>query len=149
MNSSGELEKQYKILQLAIYCDVIPLILKEHNNLSLSKLMIFSYLIKKDNYYFKSIYDAKTKKNVTERLISLLSGDMERLFDSIQFILQALDLLSKNKIIKIIDECAFFNKDVKVPIEHRYEIRNFIHKSIEESRHISDEQFMKEVLGNV
>ena len=64
MNSSGELEKQYKTLQLAIYCDVIPLILKEHNNLSLSKLMIFSYLIKKDNYYFKSIYDAKTKKNV-------------------------------------------------------------------------------------
>lgn len=149
MNSSGELEKQYKILQLAIYCDVIPLILKEHNNLSLSKLMIFSYLIKKDNYYFKSIYDAKTKKNVTERLISLLSGDMERLFDSIQFILRALDLLSKNKIIKIIDGCVFFNKDGKVPIEHRYKISYFIHKSIEESRHISDEQFMKEVLGNV
>ena len=148
MNSSGELEKQYKILQLAIYCDVIPLILKEHNNLSISKLMIFSYLIKKDNYYFKSIYDAKTKKNVTERLISLLSGDMERLFDSIQFILR-LDLLSKNKIIKIIDGCAFFNKDDKVPIEHRYKISYFIHKSIEESRHISDEQFMKEVLGNV
>ena len=140
MNSSGELEKQYKILQLAIYCDVIPLILKEHNNLSISKLMIFSYLIKKDNYYFKSIYDAKTKKNVTERLIS---------FDSIQFILRALDLLSKNKIIKIIDRCAFFNKDGKVPIEHRYKISYFIHKSIEESRHISDEQFMKEVLGNV
>lgn len=102
MNRSEELEKQYKILQLAIYCDIIPLVLKEHNNLSISKLIIFSYLIKKDNYYFKSIYDSKTKKNITERLISLLSGDMERLFDSIQFILRALDLLSKNKIINII-----------------------------------------------
>ena len=42
------LKYEVEAIQISIYCDIIKQILRKHEELSLSKMLVFSYLIKND-----------------------------------------------------------------------------------------------------
>lgn len=47
------LKCESETIQVSIYCDIIKQILKRHKELSVSKMLVFSYLIKRDKFAFE------------------------------------------------------------------------------------------------
>ncbi len=144
-------KKEAEVIQLGIYVDIILNILKNHNSLSLTKTIVFSYIIKKDKFY-KTVYKSNNKKNVVNKAISLLTGEYEDFCVNVNYIIKSVHLLIKTNKIQIEDTILSLsmNSDSLFISKLNYcEESNFIKKAIESSKKISDKQFMKEVLANV
>ena len=109
------LELKAETIQISVYINIILNILQKHNELSLSKILFFSYLIKKQNFVPEKIYTAKNTREIVYKAISLVSGEY-------------------------VDYCA----NIQI-----YQESAFIGKAIEESKKMSEKQFMKEVISNV
>lgn len=141
------LKRKADAIQISIYCDVIMRILNKHNNLSISKMLVFSYLIKKDKFSMKNIYNANTSQDIIYKGLSLLSGDYEGFSDSIEYCIKAIHLLVQTNSIRLEDNIL-----IEIPNKKNilvYEESMFLEKVIEASKRMSDKQFMKEVTYNV
>ncbi|WP_461612091.1 hypothetical protein [Clostridium sp. Marseille-QA1073] len=139
-----------KVLAEAIilsgYCDIILGILQKHGQLSVNKILVFSYIIKKNKFNDKEIYSANNSKDILLKCISQLSGAFEDYCNSIEYILKAIHLLIQNDNLLIEGDQLKYNLK-----EHNtiYIESNFITKSIRESKKMTDRQFLKEVMHNV
>lgn len=143
-----ELNLEVEIIQTSIYCNVITMLLKEHNSLSLNKLIVFSYLLKKESLIPHPVFRSTNKKDIVNKYLSLLSGDLNNLFYSYQYILEAIHVLLRNEVIKL--NGVFITKTNKLDIENFvYKESDFTKKVIEKTKTMSDKQFMREVLSNV
>lgn len=139
---------QSEVLQIGIYCEVISRMLNEHNNLSLSKAVVFSYLIKKNKYESNRVYDGRHSVDLMYKSLSLLSGDFDGLSNSIGHILKSIHVLKSNGLIEFEDGNLKINS-FKNDGKSLYGENVFLKKAIEESRNISNKQFFKEVLRSV
>ena len=140
---------QTEALQLSIYCNIICQMLQTHRTLSIYKTLAFSYLIKQNKFIGTEIYTARNSKNVVYKGISFLSGDFDGFCNSIAFILKALHILIKNDMVHIEKDVLFLNGDANFKTDIIYEESNFMKKAIEESKSMTDRQFIKEVMFNV
>lgn len=144
----NDINKQTESIQLSIYCNIICQILKEHKALSICKIITFSYLMKQNRFLGGTIYTAKNTQDVVFKGLSLLSGDFEWFCKSVPYIIKALHILINNKLILLENDIlTLASNDVHFDII--YEENNFIKNVIEESKYMTDRQFMKEVTYNV
>ncbi|UAL54472.1 hypothetical protein [Metabacillus dongyingensis] len=139
---------QSETLQISIYCEVILNILQEHANLSLSKIVVFSYLVKKNKYESQRLYDGRHSADLMYKSLSLLSGDFDEFSNSIGLVLKSIHILKINGLIEFEDGILKRNFK-KLDTKSLYGESIFLKKAIEESRNISDKQFFKEVLCSV
>ena len=143
-----ELKQELEIVQISIYCDIVTMLLKEHKILSLVKLAVFSYLTKKENLIQNSVFRSSNTKEIVNKYLSLLSGDLDSFFISYEYILKDNHILIKNEIIEL--------KGILILTKDNMELSNFVFKEndftkkvIEKAKRMSDKQFMREVLSNV
>ena len=143
-----KLNLEVEIIQTSIYCNIIPMLLKEHNSLSLNKLIVYSYLLKKESLIPHSVFKSTNNKDIVNKYLSLLSGDLNNLFYSYKYILEAIHILLRNELIKL--NGTIITKTNKLEIEKFvYKEDEFTKKVIEKTKTMSDKQFMREVLSNV
>ena len=136
-------------IQTSLYIDIILNVLDNHNKLSLNKIIFFSFLIKKERDNVQSVYKSNNKNNIVFKAISLISGSFEDYCNSMEFIIEAIHILTVNQLIVLKDGYLYkgdyiIEKRIKNNIE-----TTFIKKAIEESEYMTDKQFLKEVMDNV
>lgn len=128
------------------YCDIILGILQKHSNLSVNKILVFSFLIKKNTFTDKEVYSAKNSRDIILKCISKLSGAFEDYCNEIEYILKAIHLLIQN------GDLIFENEQIRCTSKSNKSIfveSKFIEKCIIESNKMTDRQFLKEVMHNV
>lgn len=142
------LELESEVIQISMYMDIVLNILKKHNDLSISKMLFFSYLTKKEVFRLEKIYTAANTQDIVYKAISLLSGEYEEYCENIKFVLKSIHLLKTNNQVKINGSllCLVDNIELKSNV---YLESPFIGKAIEASRQMTDRQFMREVMANV
>lgn len=141
-------EIEAEILQVSIYCDIIKKLLSKHKELSIYKLIVFSYIAKKNMLLQENVYNAKTKKDIVYKCISLISGDYENFCLSFKYIIEAIHFLINSKKIEYIEYKLKNVENISID-EMIFEEGKFLYNAIEESKKMSDRQFMREVISNV
>ncbi len=139
------IEQEAEILQISHYSEIIIQVLYMHNVLSLIKLITFAYIIKNGKY---DLYNSNNSKELTYRSISLLSGNYNDFVNNIKPILKSINILISNKKIKM-DKSMLKLLQYKSVLNQIYEKDSFIYKAIDDSKRMSDRQFLKEVITNV
>lgn len=142
------LEVEMETIQIGIYCNIVQNLLKKHEILSVSKTTLFTYLIKKEHFKVAKIYNANNSQDVIYKAVSLLAGEYNEYCENIGYILKAIHLLGiKNKILI---SNGFLRLEGNINVDKCfYKESPFLEKAIEESKKITDRQFMKEVITNV
>lgn len=141
------IKDETEVLQVSIYCNIICRILINHENLSLCKLLVFSYLIKQNRFMGGNIH-CKNTQDIIYKGLSLLVGDYDGFCNSTGYILKSIYLLLKKGTITAENEllCLYDNT---LHVESINEESAFLKKVIEASKQMTDKQFMKEVTYNV
>lgn len=139
------IELEAEIMQISRYCEIIIQILYMNSMMSLLKLITFAYIIKTGKH---NLYTARSSKELAYKSISLISGDYKNFINDTEVILKAIHILSSNKRIKIENSMVKAVHIVSV-LNQIYEKNSFIYKAINESKKMSDRQFLKEVISNV
>jgi hypothetical protein len=137
MNKSYERE----IIIVSFYTDLIQNILKEHEKLSVLKILVFSFLMKKQKLTLK-IYNSNNKNNVMLKLLSQLSGEFMHFINDLEFLFKSIDILVKSNKIEHFDGILKI-KDFEYELKDK---KDLVYKAINESKYYSNEQFMREVL---
>lgn len=137
------LKLQVEILQLSSYCEVLKELFRSHQELTLSKTLVYAYLIKKNSLEDFKVYNANNTKDVIDKSLSLLSGDKFFLVE-IEFIIKAIDILIKKHILYFSNGLLTLLKDDYKSVF--FDNSAFLNKAIIESEKMSDKQFLKEVL---
>lgn len=138
---------KFEAFQIGVYCDIVLSILDQHKDLSVAKILFFSYLINKNRFFDSEIYNARNKQNILSKAISVINGDFAGFANAVPFIIKALHILSQsNKIyveknnVHLIDGNCKYSKGKE---------SGFVYNAIEVSKSWSDKRFMREVLHNV
>ena len=143
-----KLELEAEIIQVSIYMNIVLNILKKHGKLSVNKILLFSYLVKKEKFRLGKVYAANNTQDIVCKAISLLSGEDEEYCGNVRFILKAIHLLIIAQKIELNDSFLSLTDEQSVE-ENIYQESPFLEKAIEESKTMSERQFMKEVTFNV
>ena len=142
------LKYEVEAIQISIYCDIIKQILRKHEELSLSKMLVFSYLIKNNNFLLSNVYKANSSQDLIYKWLSLLAGNYKGFCESVDYIIKAIHLLIKSDAVIIKNSTLKF---VSTAERSRmiYQEGSFLENTIEASKKMTDKQFMKEVMYNV
>ena len=141
-------ELEAETLQISIYVNIVLNMLKSHTALSVSKVLLFAYLVKKEKFRLGKIYLASNKQDIVYKAISLLYGEYAEYCENVKFILKAIHLLIQGNRIQMNNTLLSIKDGVEVE-KSVYQEAPFLEKAIEESKKISDRQFMKEVIASV
>lgn len=135
-------------IQISVFCHIICQILFLHRELTLVKVLFFSYLLKTKKGYINTLYTANNIKLLDDKITSMLQGDYIGFCESLDFMMKALHILIKNKSCKIENDIVFFlsRKGYEQPL---YDENSFFYKAIEFSKDVEDFQFLKEIVQNV
>ena len=142
------LKIETEVLLISLYANIILNILKKHNELSVCKILFFSYLIKEDKFRVRNVYSANNSQDVVYKAISLIAGKYNEYCENLEFIIKAIHLLVENKEILISNNRLCLYKEFDSGIIY-YRESPFIANAIEESKKVTDRQFLKEVIANV
>ena len=94
------------------------------------------------------MYNSKNTKELTYRSISLLSGNYSDFINNIKPILKSINILVSNQRIELENSIVKLIH-YKSVLNQMYEKESFIYKAINDSKRMSDRQFLKEVITNV
>lgn len=142
------LELESEVIQISMYMDIILNILKKHKELSIIKIMLFSYLIKKEVFRIGKVYSAGNTQDIVYKAISLLSGEYEEYCENLKFVLKSIHLLKTNNQVMMNGCLLYLANDIELNSKI-YSESPFIEKAIEASKRMTDRQFMREVMANV
>jgi hypothetical protein len=148
MEKMKKMQLEAETIQVSIYCDIILQIINKHKELSLNKILVFAYLIKKERFIPKRIYTANNTQDIIYKCLSQLAGDYEEYCNNIQFILKAIHLLNTNNLL-LIKNNILHNLEGTSLNKVIYAESKFHEKAIEASKKMTDKQFMKEIIHNV
>ena len=142
------LELESEAIRISKFCHIICQILFMHRELSLNKLVFFSYVVKTKGKYLSSLFTAKNAKYLDNKVTSVINGDYTNYCQNIDVILKSIHMLILNKNCKWEDGIVFFvsRKGYEKAI---YDENSFIYKAINYSKNIEDFQFLKEIVQNV
>jgi len=140
------MKNEAEVIQLSIYCDIIMAIIKKKEKLSVNKLITFSYLLKKNNYYSNDVFRGNNTKGLVIKALSLLNGLRDDYFSNIAYAFTAIDLLVAARKVRVDDDMiTICDKEFK----SNFAVGLFFERAIESSDLFTDRQFLKEVLSNV
>lgn len=142
------LKYEVEAIQISIYCDIIKQILRKHEELSLSKILVFSYLIKTDYFLLSNVYKANSSQDLIYKGLSLLAGNYKGFCESVEYIMKAIHLLIKCDAV-IIENTILKSVSTADRPKMVYQESSFVENTIEASKRMTDKQFMKEVMYNV
>ena len=142
------LELESEVIQISMYMDIILNILKKHKELSIIKIMLCSYLIKKEVFRIGKVYSAGNTQDIVYKAISLLSGEYEEYCENLKFVLKSIHLLKTNNQVMMNGCLLYLANDIELNSKI-YSESPFIEKAIEASKRMTDRQFMREVMANV
>ncbi|HBE9528572.1 hypothetical protein [Clostridioides difficile] len=126
---------QSEAIIISIYCNITLDILKSHERLRINKLLLFSYLIKRNKRFLYEIYDVKHSKDILLKCISYLSGNFEGYCKEIKYIVKAINILIRNNNLRIEN---YYLNFVSGPPKKIYTISKFMDKVINESKLTTD-----------
>ena len=126
-----------EVIQLSVYCDIIIGILKYIEEMSINKVMVFAYILKKNRFYKCKVFTANSKINIVIKALTLLNGLRDDYFYNIEYIVKAIDILVQKEIV--VDKSYPSKMDIPLFFRH----------VLDESGNFTDRQFLKEVLENV
>ena len=92
---------KFEAYQISVYCDTVYMILKQHTDLSIVKLIFFTYAINKERFFDRDVYNAKNTQNILSKEISTINGDFEGYANATPYILKAIHILTQAKKIKV------------------------------------------------
>lgn len=98
MSDTKILNRQIEAVQLGTYCTIIKDMLIQYRSLSIVKIAVFSFILKKQNTLQIECYTAKNTTDLVLKALTQISGRQKEFLCQIPYILQALDLLIKNNI---------------------------------------------------
>lgn len=142
------LKYEVEAIQISIYCNIIKQILIKHEELSLCKILIFSYLIKNNYFLLSNVYKANSSQDLIYKGLSLLAGNYKGFCESIDYIMKAIHLLINCDAVIIENTILKSVPTVDHP-KMVYQESPFIENTIEVSKKMTDKQFMKEVIYNI
>ena len=59
---------KFEAYQISVYCDTVYMILKQHTDLSIVKLLFFAYAINKERFFDRDVYNViETSKSWTDK----------------------------------------------------------------------------------
>lgn len=139
---------KFEAYQISVYCDTAYMIVNQHKDISVTKLLFFTYAINKERFFDKDVYNAKNTQNILSKEISTINGDFEGYANAIPYILKAIHVLAQAEKIRIEGNIVHL-----LDFEFSYTKCNseskFVYNVIEESKSWTDKRFMREVLHNV
>lgn len=142
------LKYEVEAIQISIYCDIIKQILRKHEELSLSKILVFSYLIKTDYFLLSNVYKANSSQDLIYKGLSLLAGNYKGFCESVEYIMKAIHLLINCDAV-IIENTILKSVSTADRPKMVYQESAFVENTIKASKRMTDKQFMKEVMYNV
>lgn len=140
------LDLQIEVIQASIYCDIIKRLLLQHRSVSIVKVIVFSFIIKKQQYLQKNIYTGRNRDDLVLKFLSQASGLFDELCEQMPYIFQSIDLLVKD------DFCVVHEGELICNSIHKQGLSGFdtfTNSVIQESKIYSDRQFLKEVISIV
>lgn len=143
-NKKNEIDRE--IIISSSYCNIIKQIVCSHSGISINKLLVFAYIVKKNRFYEFDIYSGRDGNDLVFKAISQISGSFDDYCESVQFIVFAIHLLAINNVISFHAGHLFW-PDAKAKVTIGFS--RFIDKTLDESGPLSDRQFLKEVISNV
>ncbi|MGZ0135376.1 hypothetical protein ACXKZH_24790 [Priestia megaterium] len=142
-----ETDKEIEVIILSTYCDIVMRLLNNSTQLSVLKTIVLAYLLKKEEYQYKRLFNGNTTKNVTLKYLSTLNGEFDDFKLNLPYIVQSIDLLKKSQKVNV------KNNEIKVlkisNTSPNLTFSVFVQNVIAESKDFSDEQFLKEVFASV
>lgn len=139
---------EFEVYQISVYCDTIYMLVKNHKDISVAKLVFFTYAINKERFFDKDVYNARNSRKNLSKEISTINGDFKGYANATPYILKAIHILAQAKKIRVEDNIVHL-----LDLEFNYAKRNFeskfVYNVIEESKSWTDKRFMREVLHNV
>lgn len=139
---------KFEVYQLSVYCDTVYMIVKEHKDISVAKLVFFSYVINKERFFDKDVYNAKNTQNILSKEISVVNGDFVGYANVTPYILKAIHILVQANKIRIEGSIVHL-LDSEFSYVKRNSESKFVYNVIEHSKEWTDRRFMREVLHNV
>lgn len=139
---------KFEAYQISVYCDTVYMIIKQHKDISVAKLVFFTYAINKERFLDKSIYNAKNTQNVLSKEISTINGDFEGYANATPYILKSIHILAQAEKIRIEGNIVHLLDPEFDYVKCNSESK-FVYNVIEESKSWTDKRFMREVLHNV
>ena len=133
-------ELKTEVLLVSKYCFVL------HKQLSVSKILLFAYLLKNENNYYSALFNGNNTTDVVVKAISQISGNYTDYCQNIPYIIEAIHLLIQNGDI-FLNNLTLYCSEKNIGKE-KY-TNKFLQNAINESYSFSDRQFLKEVLSNV
>ena len=124
------------------------MLVKQHKDISVVKLIFFTYAINKERFFDKDVYNAKNTQNILNKEISTINGDFVGYANATPYILKAIHILAKADKIRIEDNIVHIF-DTKFSYAKCNSESTFVYNVIEESKKWTDKRFMREVLHNV
>lgn len=139
---------KFEVYQISVYCDTVYMIVKQHKDISVAKLVFFTYAINKERFFDKDVYDAKNTQNVLSKEISTINGDFVGYANATPYILKAIHILAQAEKIRIEGNIVHL-LDPEFSYAKCNSESKFVYSVIEESKSWTDKRFMREVLHNV
>lgn len=139
-------ELKTEVLLVSKYCVILKQILCVHKRLSINKILLFAYLLKNEENYYASLFNANNSNDIVVKAISQISGKYTDYCNNIPYIIESIHLLIENGDILLNNSTLLCNEN-NIGKE-KYD-NKFLQKAINESYNFSDRQFLKEVLSNV
>lgn len=139
---------KFDAYQLSVYCNTAYMIVKQHKDISVAKLVFFTYAINIERFFCKDVYSAKNTQNVLSREISTISGDFVGYANATPYILKAIHILTQAEKIRIEGNIVHLLDSEFDYVKCKSESK-FVYNVIEESKSWTDKRFMREVLHNV
>lgn len=139
---------KFEVYQISVYCDTVYMIVKQHKDISVAKLVFFTYAINKERFFDKDVYDAKNTQNVLSKEISTINGDFVGYANATPYILKAIHILAQAEKIRIEGNIVHL-LDPEFSYAKCNSESKFVYNVIEESKLWTDKRFMREVLHNV
>ena len=136
-----------EVIQLSAYCDIIIGILKYIEEMSINKVMVFAYILKKNRFYKCKVFTANSKINIVIKALTLLNGLRDDYFYNIEYIVKAIDILAQKEIVVVEENGLLILKDKSY--QSKMDIPLFFRHVLDENGNFTDRQFLKEVLENV
>lgn len=139
---------KFEAYQISVYCDTVYMLVKQHKDISVAKLIFFTYAINKERFFDKDVYNAKNTQNILNKGISIINGDFVGYANATPYILKAIHILAQADKIRIADNIVHI-LDTKFSYAKCNSESTFVYNVIEESKTWTDKRFMREVLHNV
>lgn len=140
------LDLQIEVVQVSIYYDLIRRIIIKYRSISVIKIAVISFIIKKREYLQGSIYSARNTNDVVLKFLSQANGLFDELCDQFKYIFEAIDILVADGNCEVHEGELICNPSIHLAVKG---FDAFTDSVIRQSMYYTDRQFLKEVISIV